>query len=61
MPFWRKDPIKRGYVSEIDKLLQERELNSASQKAEIAKYNRIDRLRDNPEFKEPRVQIWEEF
>lgn len=48
----KKQPIDRHYVSPLDKFLkqwnQEHPEKSPSQRAEIKKYARVFRLRDNP-------------
>ena len=53
MIFWRKKPLFKNYVSEIDEFLrafdEKAEARSASQKAEESKYQRINQLRDNPD------------
>ncbi len=53
MTFLRKKPLFKNYVSEIDEFLQafdeKAEASSASRKAEEAKYQRINKLRDNPD------------
>jgi hypothetical protein len=52
MAFWQKKPLLRRYVSETDQFLQafdqKPEASSKSRRAEEAKYERINRLRDNP-------------
>lgn len=52
MTFWRKNPLLKNYVSETDEFLQafdeKAEASSASRKAEEAKYQQINTLRDNP-------------
>jgi hypothetical protein len=51
MAFWRKKPLLKNYVSEIDDFLQafdeKAEASSASRKAEERKYQQINQLRDN--------------
>ena len=53
MAFWRKKPLFKNYVSEIDNFLQafdeKAEASSASRKAEESKYQRVNQLRDNPD------------
>lgn len=53
MTFLRKKPLLKNYVSEIDEFLQafdkKAEASSAARKAEEAKYQRINKLRDNPD------------
>ena len=52
-----------NYVSEIDQLLAELRTTvpeSDSQRDERKKYERIDRLRDNP-TPENKTDLWEEF
>jgi hypothetical protein len=47
-----KDKINKHFVSEIDQFLAEfdrKTPRSASQQAELAKYNRVAQRRDNPE------------
>ena len=65
MSFWRKQPVLKGYVSEIDRFLQEFDQNpdasSASRRFEEAKAQRISRLRDGVEVKESPLNIWEGF
>ena len=54
----------RTYVSEIDKFLAEFDAThpkSASQLAEIKKYQRIYSLRDTPLSDKDDKKIWEEF
>lgn len=50
MPFWRRQPILKGYVSEIDRFLQELDqkarLTSLARQAEEAKYIKLNALRD---------------
>lgn len=53
-----------GYVSEIDRLLEQ--LNeslplSKSQLAEVTKHERIFKLRDKAMVEEKKPDIWEEF
>ncbi len=54
-----------SYVSEIDKFLAEFDRShpelSKSQQKEIAKHERIYRLRDDPTYTEPTTTLWEEF
>ncbi len=53
-----------GYVSEIDKMLtafDQTYPKSESQLAEIQKYERIYKLRDEPIEKKKEDQIWEKF
>lgn len=53
-----------GYISEIDQMLTKFDAThtpSASQLAEMRKYQRLNELRDNPKAHEAREQIWEEF
>ena len=65
MTFWRRQPILKGYVSEIDRFLQEFDKNpqasSASRRFEEAKAQRISRLRDEAGAKENSLDIWEDF
>jgi len=54
-----------NYVSEIDQFLigfdkKHPEL-SQSQRKEIAKHERIFRLRDDPSYTEPSNNLWEDF
>jgi len=53
MPFWRKQPLLKGYVSEIDRFLQECDqrpaASSISRRAEEEKYEVINKLRDEVE------------
>lgn len=57
--------IQKHYVSEIDIFLQEFDKKhptlSASQKKEIAKHDRVYRLRDDPNYTEPAHSLWEDF
>ncbi len=53
-----------GYVSEIDKMLttfDQTHPKSESQLAEIKKYEKIYKLRDEPEEKKKDDKIWESF
>jgi len=65
MPFWRKQPLLKAYVSEIDQFLQafdqKPEASSASRKAEEANYEKIGQLRDQADAQQPPVAIWEDF
>lgn len=53
MTIWRKKPLLKNYVSEIDEFLkafdEKAEASSASRIAEEFKYKRLNRLRDNPD------------
>jgi hypothetical protein len=52
------------YVSAIDRFIRkfdETHPLSASQRAEIKKYQRISQLRDHPTDQKESNQIWEEF
>lgn len=53
MTFWRKKPLFKNYISEIDEFLhafdEKTEASSGSRKAEESKYQRINQLRDNPD------------
>lgn len=55
MTFWRKKPLQKNFVSEIDEFLEafdeKAETSSVSRKAEETKYQRINKLRDNPHAK----------
>jgi hypothetical protein len=57
--------IKRGYVSPIEKFLatytRTHPGRSSSQLAEIIKFERVARLRDNPVRDKEQVQIWQQF
>jgi hypothetical protein len=65
MRIWRKGPIIRNYVSNFDRFLlefdQKPEASSASRRAEEVEYANLNRLRDNPAFDSPCIQIWEDF
>lgn len=65
MEFWRKQPMLKGYVSEVDRFLQEfdqkPEASSVSRRLEEAKYQKICKLRDNVQSSEPSKVIWEDF
>jgi len=65
MSFWRRQPMLRGYVSEVDRFLhafdQRPEATSVSRQAEELKYERISHLRDNAQAKQPSIRNWEEF
>lgn len=53
-----------GYVSEVDKMIESFDKThpkSASQLAEISKYQRIYELRDQATDKKPKEEIWSEF
>lgn len=62
MSFWRKQPLDRNFVSDIDRFLQafdkRPEAYSISRRAEEAKYARVFRLRDQAEKEEP-TDIWD--
>jgi hypothetical protein len=64
MMFWRKQPMLKGYVSEIDRFLTEfdrkPEASSVSRRSEEAKYEAITVLRDKADAKQPLFQIWED-
>lgn len=56
--------INKAYVSPFDEFLfrfDHTHQKSASQLKEIEKYERISRLRDNPESVQEEKVIWEEF
>lgn len=57
--------IKRGYVSPIEKFLaaynRTHPGRSSSQLAEIIKFERIARLRDNPVRDKVQTEIWQQF
>lgn len=64
MWFWRKQPLLKGYVSEIDRFLQEfdtkPEAYSTSRRVEEAKYAKISLQRDKAGTKGATTQIWGE-
>lgn len=64
MTFWRRQPVLKGYVSEIDRFLQEfdqqPQASSASRCTEEAKAQRISRLRDGVDIKGLPLDIWED-
>jgi len=64
MRTWRKQPIQRSYVSELDRFIMEFDKSpgaqSASRSAEEAKYEKIDRMRDNSNA-EVAPTLWNEF
>lgn len=56
--------IDKAYVSPIDKFLFEFDAThskSESQIAEITKHKRIDKMRDDKNYKEAKGEIWEDF
>lgn len=57
--------LKTHYVSPIDTFLadfdKQNPQKSLSQQKEIAKYQRIFKLRDKPERAQKKEKIWEEF
>ena len=65
MSFWRKQPMLKGYVSEIDQFLQafdqKPESSSVSRRAEEVKYAMIHTLRDRSDASQASFEIWEEF
>ena len=65
MWFWRKQPMLKGYVSEIDQFLQDFNRkpgeSSANVRAEKRKYDQIMLLRDNAKAAQASKQIWEDF
>ncbi len=54
-----------GYLSELDRFLQEYDKKhpglSVSQQKEIAKSNRVDRLRDDVTASDPASPLWKDF
>ncbi|KTC99125.1 CBU_0585 family protein [Legionella erythra] len=59
-----KHDLDKAYVSPIDKFLYQFDADhekSASQLAEIRKYERINALRDNPDLPELESEIWRGF
>ncbi len=64
MSFWRKQPILKGYVSEVDRFLQEFDLkpeaSSDSRRAEEAKSQWIGKRRDHADIQQPAIKIWED-
>ncbi len=62
--FWRKQPMLKGYVSEIDRFLiefdEKPEASSISRRQEEAKYALLNSLRDKIETKQPEFKIWED-
>jgi hypothetical protein len=60
-----KPKILRHYVSEIDNFLtqfdQEHPERSLSQQKEVAKFQRIYHLRDDPEYTEIPTPLWDKF
>lgn len=53
-----------GYVSALDRFIRkfdETHPLSASQRAEIKKYERISQLRDHPIDQKDSKKVWEEF
>jgi hypothetical protein len=65
MWFWRKQPMLKGYVSEVDQFLldfnQKPEASSANVRAEKRKYDEIILLRDNAKVQQSSGQIWEDL
>lgn len=59
-----REPIKRNYVSDLDRFLQtfdkKPSATSASRRDEEKKYARVFKLRDNPEA-ELNKKIWTDF
>ncbi len=64
MVFWRKQPILKGYVSEIDRFLREfdhqSKASSVARGAEEAKYRELNALRDNSAAPQRSRVIWED-
>lgn len=59
-----KNDINKAYVSPYDKFFygfDAKHKKSASQLKEIKKYERIARLRDNPDVQDEVIEIWTEF
>lgn len=59
-----KKRFKKNYVSAIDKMLNDFNQNSqksASQKAEIRKYQHISLLRDQAMSQDAQSGMWEDF
>ena len=66
MWFWRKQPLLKGYVSEIDRFLQEFDLkpeaSSVNRRAEEKKYERITRLLSkSAEASKTHHALWADF
>ena len=61
----KKQPIERHYVSPLDQFLKkwdkEHPHKSASQLAEIKKYARVFKLRDDPNASDGKKDLWEDF
>lgn len=56
--------INKFYVSPYDEFMYEfdaKHPKSASQQEEIAKHQRLHRIRDDKEYVEPKSGIWEGF
>lgn len=65
MWFWRKQPLLKGYISELDRFLQDfdrkPEASSASRRAEEIAYERINELRDRAQAaNDGSSQIWKD-
>ena len=60
-----KKVYKTDYVSEFtqffNKLTVENNSDSVDVVAEVEKYNRINKLRDNPEYPDSRNKLWTDF
>jgi len=66
MWFWRKQPMLKGYISDLDLLRlrdfeQSPEARSANALAEKKKYDVIMLLRDNAQAEQVSKQIWEDL
>lgn len=64
--FWRRDPIIKDHVSDLDRFLQaydkKPEASSASRRAEENKHKAIETVRNNAEAqKETLSAIWEDL
>lgn len=59
------DKCDKNFTSDIDQFLNKFDQlhpeKSAAQTAEIAKYQKINRLRDQTSAEESAMQLWEEF
>jgi hypothetical protein len=59
-----KSGLEKNYVSKIDRFIQELEQNnppSSSQQREMAKHERLARLRDEKAPVEDESTLWKEF
>ena len=62
---WFKPKINRHFISSIDKFLQafdhRPDATSSARQAEERKYERVHRLRDDPNVAQGQSNIWSDF